>query len=130
MPNAGDLIVQNANMKDPNLIGAKYQAYFGSVSLEITLLMATVGAGICQFDNTTRPAAESPANIKNIIEIRVMSFPYPLNHFGPLILASVFGLSFWPRFLAAFVLTHAILANLNRNYFHLKDERLKTTISC
>jgi hypothetical protein len=83
MPNAGDLTVQNANMKDPNLIGAKYQAYFGSVSLEITLLMETVGAGICQFDNTTRPAAESPASIKNIIGIRVMSFPYPLCHFRP-----------------------------------------------
>ena len=53
--------------------------------------MTTVGEGICQFDNTTRPAAESPASIKNIIEIRVMSFPYPLSHFGPLILASVFG---------------------------------------
>ena len=53
--------------------------------------MTTVGEGICQFDNTTRPAAKSPANIKNIIEIRVMSFPYPLNHFWPLILASVFG---------------------------------------
>ena len=53
--------------------------------------MATVGAGIRQFDNTTRPAAESPASIKNIIEIRVMSFLYPLSHLGPLILASVFG---------------------------------------
>jgi len=52
--------------------------------------MATVGEGICQFDNTTRLAAESTASIKNIIEIRVMSFPYPLSHFGPLILASVF----------------------------------------
>ena len=59
--------------------------------------MATVGEGICQFDNTTKPTAKSPASIKNIIEIRVMSFPYPLSHFGPLILASVFGLSFWPR---------------------------------
>ena len=56
--------------------------------------MTMVGEGICQFDNTTRPAAESPASIKNIIEIRVMSFPYPLSHFGPLILASVFSLSF------------------------------------
>jgi hypothetical protein len=90
--------------------------------------MTTVGEGICQFDNTTRPAAESPANIKNIIEIRVMSFPYPLNHCGPLILASVFGLSFWPQFLATLVLTHAILADSNRNYFHPKDERLKTII--
>lgn len=59
--------------------------------------MATVGAGICQFDNTTRPTAESPASIKNIIEIRVMSFLYPISHFGPLILVSVFGLNFWPR---------------------------------
>ena len=77
-PNADDLTVLNANMRD-----AKYQAYFGSVSLEITLLMAMVGAGICQFDNTTRPTAESPASIKNIIEIRVMFFPYPLSHFRP-----------------------------------------------
>ena len=53
--------------------------------------MTTVGEGICQIDNTTSPAAESPASIKNIIEIRVMSFPYPRSHFGPLILASVFG---------------------------------------
>jgi hypothetical protein len=59
--------------------------------------METVGAGICQFDNTTRPAVESPASIKNTIEIRVMSFPYPLSHFGPLMLTSVFGRNFWPR---------------------------------
>jgi hypothetical protein len=56
--------------------------------------MTTVGEGICQFDNTTRLAAENPASIKNIIEIRVMFFPYPLSHFRPLILASVFGLTF------------------------------------
>ncbi|MGB2204918.1 MAG: hypothetical protein ACPH5M_01035, partial [Candidatus Puniceispirillaceae bacterium] len=85
----------NANLVDPKLTdpratGEKYQTYFGSVSLEITLLMTTVGAGICQFDNTTSPATESPASVKNINEIRVMSFPYPLSHFGPLILASVF----------------------------------------
>jgi hypothetical protein len=71
------------NLIGPNLIGTKYQAYFGSVSLEITLLMATVGAGICQFDNTIRPTAESPASSNNTIEIRVMSFPYPLSHFMP-----------------------------------------------
>ena len=56
--------------------------------------MATVGAGICQFDNTTRPTAESPASIKNIIEIRVMSLPYSLSHFSSLILASIFDLNF------------------------------------
>ena len=78
-------------MADAKTTGANCQAYFGSISLEITLLMTTVGEGICQFDNTTRPAAESPANIKNIIKIRVMSFPYLLSHFGPLILASVLG---------------------------------------
>jgi hypothetical protein len=116
-------------MKDPNLIGAKYQAYFGSVSLEITLLMATVGAGICQFDNTTRPTAESPASIKNIIEIRVMSFPYPLRHFGPF-LKPFLGRHFSPKFSAALILTHAIFADLNRNDFPSKDARLKTTISC
>jgi hypothetical protein len=86
-------------MRDPRAIGAKYQTYFGSVSLEITLLMATVGAGICQFDNTTRPTAESPASIKNKIENRVMFFPYPLSHFRPLTHASVFGLNFQPRLL-------------------------------
>jgi hypothetical protein len=85
--------------------------------------MTTVGEGICQFDNTTRPAAESPASIKTIIEIRVMSFPYPLSHFGPLILASVLA-----SVLAKLVLTHAILADSNRNFVHPKDERLKTTI--
>jgi hypothetical protein len=87
-------------MRDTNLIGAKYQVYFGSVSLEITLLMATVGAGICQFDNTTRPTAESPASIKNIIEIRVMSFPYPLRHFRPFskpLWVGTFRLNFQPR---------------------------------
>jgi len=116
-------------MRDANLIGAKYQAYFGSVSLEITLLMATVGAGICQFDNTTRPTAESPASIKNIIEIRVMSFPYPLSHFRPF-LKPFLGRHFWPKFSAALILTHAIFADFNRNDFPSKDERLKTTISC
>ena len=59
--------------------------------------MATVGAGICQVDNTTRPTAESPASIKNIIEIRVMSLPYSLSHFSLLILASIFGLNFRQR---------------------------------
>jgi hypothetical protein len=111
-------------MRDPNLIGAKYQAYFGSVSLEITLLMATVGAGICQFDNTTRPTAESPASSKNIIEIRVMSFPYPFSHFTPF-LRLFLGRHFWPQFFSRAFLTHAILADFNRNYFHPKDERLK-----
>src|SRR5210317_2479559 len=104
-PNADDLTVPNTNMRDtnmrdPNLIGAKYQAYFGSVSLEITLLMATVGAGICQFDNTTRQTAESPASIKNILEIRVMSFPYPLRHFRPFLKpfwVGTFRLNFRPR---------------------------------
>ena len=57
--------------------------------------MATVGAGICQFDNTTRPTAESPVSIKNITEIRVMSFPYPLSHFEPLILVSIFGQAYF-----------------------------------
>jgi hypothetical protein len=133
-PNADDLTVPNtnmrdANMRDPNLIGAKYQAYFGSVSLEITLLMATVGAGICQFDNTTRPTAESPASIKNIIEIRVMSFPYPLSQFRPC-LKPFLGRHFSPKFSAALILTHAIFADLNRNDFPSKDARLKTTISC
>ena len=83
--------------------------------------MTTVGAGICQFDNTTSPATESPASVKNINEIRVMSFPYPLSHFGPLILASV---------LATLVLVHALLADSNRNCFHPKDERLETAIRC
>jgi hypothetical protein len=128
-PNADDLTVQNTNMKDPNLIGAKYQAYFGSVSLETTLLMATVGAGICQFDNTTRPTAKSPASIKNIIEIRVMSFPYPLSQFRPF-LKPFLGRHFWPQCSATLILTHAILADVNRNDFYPKDERLKTTISC
>jgi hypothetical protein len=128
-PNADDLTVPNTNMRDANLIGAKYQAYFGSVSLEITLLMATVGAGICQFDNTTRPTAESPASIKNIIEIRVMSFPYPLRHFRPF-LKPFLGRHFSPKFSAALILTHAIFADLNRNDFPSKDARLKTTISC
>jgi hypothetical protein len=81
----------NAKVND-----AKYLAYFGRVSLEITLLTATVGAGICQFDNTKRPTAARPVSIKNIIEIRVMSFPYPPSHF----LAAISGLNFWPEFLA------------------------------
>ena len=128
-PNADDLIVQNANMKDPDLIGTKYPAYFGSFSLEITVLMATVGAGICQFDNTTRPTVESPASSKNIIEIRVMSLPYPFGHFR--LFSTPFwvgasGLNFWPCSL----LTHAIFADLNRNDFPSKDARLKTTIGC
>jgi len=92
--------MRDPNLTGPNLIDSKYQVYFGSVSLEITLLMATVGAGICQFDNTAKPTAESPASIKNIIEIRVMSFPYPLSQFS-----------------AALFLTYAILADFNRNYF-------------
>ena len=61
--------------------------------------MAMVGAGICQFDNTTRPTAKSPASIKKIIEIRVMSFSYSLSDLGPIILESVFGDNFWPRLL-------------------------------
>jgi len=124
-PNASDST--NANMKDPNLIGAKYQAYFGSVSLEITLLMATVGAGICQFDNTTRPTAKSPASSKNIIEIRVISFPYPLSHFRPF-LKPFLGWHVWPQYSAALILTHPILADFNWSYFYPRDERLKITI--
>jgi hypothetical protein len=92
--------------------------------------MTMVGEGICQFDSTIRPTAESPATTKNIIEILDMSFLNPLSYFGQLILASVFGLSFWPQFLATLVLSHAILAASNPNYFHPKFERPKTTISC
>jgi hypothetical protein len=130
-PNVSDS--PNANMTGPNLIGAKYQAYFGSASLEITLFMATVGAGICQFDNTTRPTAESPASIKITIEIRVMSYPYPLSHFRPFLrpfLKPFFGWHFWPPYSATLILTHATLVDFNLNDFTPKDEKLKTSIGC
>ena len=52
----------------------KGNVYYGNLSFGITLLIAVVGAGICQLDNTTRPIAAKPVRTKKKITIRVI-FP-------------------------------------------------------
>ena len=52
-----------------------YLDYFGKVSLGIILSTDVIGAGICQFDKTKKPAEEIPNKTKPKKTIRFMKTP-------------------------------------------------------